>query len=462
MLLFALLALWALGAAFVSARWLLRWQRVSAVCCAATALPIAAPIPVKASRSSLEPGLVGIRYPVILIPEALVGALAGPELDAIIAHELSHARRRDNLTGLVQMAAEALCWFYPPVWWLGSPLVAERERACDEAVLAAGNDAEAYAESILKVCKFHVRSPLICAAGVSGTDLNARIEAIMHGCHTIRLTVARKWLLTAAGAAALALPTLAGMLVIPTASAAPRASATADASSAPQSTASAQAQIAKRRYEQARPRTAVAYNPADFDKYAGYYELAPGQYVHLWRNADRYLTQLTAQGPVEIFPDSQSEFFAKVVPAQITFETNSSGHVMGLVLHQGGLLIPGRKVSASVAKSGAAALDRRIKAGIASPGTEKALRRFIESMERGHPDYDDLSDNLATAVRAQEPITTPMFKKAGSLVSLKFKGVGVAGADIYDAAFAHGKLEFRISPLDSAGKIQGLNMRPLP
>jgi hypothetical protein len=40
---------------------------------------------------------------------------------------------------------------------------------------------------------------------------------------------------------------------------------------------------------------------------------------------------------VEIFPESDHEFFAKAVDAQITFVTDSSGRATGLILHQGGL-----------------------------------------------------------------------------------------------------------------------------
>ena len=48
------------------------------------------------------------------------------------------------------MLVEALFWFFPLVWWLGARLNTERERACDEAVLADGNDPQMYAAGILK------------------------------------------------------------------------------------------------------------------------------------------------------------------------------------------------------------------------------------------------------------------------------------------------------------------------
>jgi bla regulator protein blaR1 len=57
------------------------------------------------------------------------------------------------------MLVEAIFWFYPPVWWIRTRLIEERERACDEAVLQAGSAANVYAEGILNVCKFYVESP---------------------------------------------------------------------------------------------------------------------------------------------------------------------------------------------------------------------------------------------------------------------------------------------------------------
>src|SRR5215831_19436610 len=41
-------------------------------------------------------------------------------MEAILAHELCHVRRRDNLTATSQMAVQAVFWFHPLVWWLGA------------------------------------------------------------------------------------------------------------------------------------------------------------------------------------------------------------------------------------------------------------------------------------------------------------------------------------------------------
>ena len=101
----------------------------------------------------VEPGVFGIFRPVLLLPEGIAERLDQAQLEAILAHELCHIRRRDNLTAAIHMAVQATFWFHPLVWWLGARLVDERERACDEEVLRLGNKPQVYAEGILNVCK---------------------------------------------------------------------------------------------------------------------------------------------------------------------------------------------------------------------------------------------------------------------------------------------------------------------
>jgi bla regulator protein BlaR1 len=55
--------------------------------------------------------------------------LPPPQPEAVLAHELSHVRRRDNLTAAIHMIVEAVFWFHPLVWWIWVELVKERERA---------------------------------------------------------------------------------------------------------------------------------------------------------------------------------------------------------------------------------------------------------------------------------------------------------------------------------------------
>jgi CubicO group peptidase (beta-lactamase class C family) len=83
-------------------------------------------------------------------------------------------------------------------------------------------------------------------------------------------------------------------------------------------------------------RVAIALSPQVLDRYIGRYELAPGVFFILRRENDRLMAQLTGQSFLELFPESETEFFYKAVEAQITFVKDSQGRVTRLVLHQNG------------------------------------------------------------------------------------------------------------------------------
>jgi CubicO group peptidase (beta-lactamase class C family) len=89
--------------------------------------------------------------------------------------------------------------------------------------------------------------------------------------------------------------------------------------------------------------TAIEIDSAVLKAYEGEYELAPGFVLAVTLEGNRLMTQATGQGKVEIFASSPTEFFLKVVNAQITFVKDASGAVTGLVLHQGGRDMPAKK-----------------------------------------------------------------------------------------------------------------------
>jgi len=210
-----LLALWFGGCTVVLSLWWTRWRRIRAAVREATPLHLDAPVPVMSSPTQMEPGVFGVFRPVLLLPEGIADRLTHSQLQAILAHEFCHVRRRDNLAAFVHMAVEAIFWFHPLVWWIGARLVEERERACDEEVLRMGSEPLTYAEGILTVCKFYFESPLACASGVTGSELKKRIEGIMADRISYRLTVVKKLLLAIAGTVAVAGPIVIGVWNVP-------------------------------------------------------------------------------------------------------------------------------------------------------------------------------------------------------------------------------------------------------
>lgn len=203
---------WACGFAGVVLMRLRGWSRVRAAVRASMPAHLPAPVEIRSAPGLLEPGVVGVLRPVLLLPEGIEEKLTSTQLDAVLAHELCHVRRRDNLTSAIHMLVEAFFWFHPVVWWIGGRLVEERERACDEEVLRLGGDPRDYAGAILNVCKLYVESPLACVAGVTGADLKKRIEAIMSNRILFNLTAGRKAALAAACLTAIALPVAVGIL----------------------------------------------------------------------------------------------------------------------------------------------------------------------------------------------------------------------------------------------------------
>jgi bla regulator protein BlaR1 len=233
-----LFGIWGLGCAGVLIQSWRRWRQVRAIVRGSaplrtgraaalwsqprtSALANALGIELVSSQAALEPGVFGILRPVLYLPARIADSLSESELDAILRHELCHARRRDNLTAALHVVVQAIFWFHPLVWWLGSRLIEERERACDEYVLQSGVEPRVYAQGILQVCTQCLRSPSTWVAGVTGSSLKNRIEEIMTNRIVTRLTPGRKVFLAAAALLAVIGPVTIGIMNGPRLSAQP-------------------------------------------------------------------------------------------------------------------------------------------------------------------------------------------------------------------------------------------------
>jgi uncharacterized protein (TIGR03435 family) len=215
---------WVTGFVLVAVSWWRRWRQIRAALRAATPLRLPGGIEVMSSPEFIEPGVYGVWRPILLLPDGIANRLTPEELDAILAHELCHIRRRDNLAAAFHMAVEALFWFHPLVWWLGARLMEERERACDEEVLRMGSEPAVYAEGILKICELYTASPLPCAAGVTGGYLRKRIQEIMTNRTRPQLSAGKKLLLAAGGMLAVVVPIFVGIAGAPLRAQAPAVS----------------------------------------------------------------------------------------------------------------------------------------------------------------------------------------------------------------------------------------------
>src|SRR5579864_2371918 len=132
-------ALWLAGAGVMLVRLVLRIRAERRDSRAGAAAPVAGwlagGVPVKYGAGTQAPAVGGLLRPHIALPRGIERLLSGPELDAVLIHELTHARRRDNLVRLIYEVGLCLLWFHPLVWVSGSRLALYRELSCDESVI---------------------------------------------------------------------------------------------------------------------------------------------------------------------------------------------------------------------------------------------------------------------------------------------------------------------------------------
>jgi beta-lactamase regulating signal transducer with metallopeptidase domain len=170
-----LFAVWACGFLAIAIVRLTAWWRVKRALSVSVPfdleqIVIPAHVRVRSTPGWMEPGVVGIWRPIIVMPRDIREHLTPLQLEAIVAHEVHHIACFDNLTAAIQMVVEAVFWFHPVTWWIGSRLILERERACDEQALRVVDQPRTYAEGIVNVCKRYVDTSLACVSGVSGSD----------------------------------------------------------------------------------------------------------------------------------------------------------------------------------------------------------------------------------------------------------------------------------------------------
>lgn len=132
-------------------------------------------IPVHFASDAQGPQVTGLLFPRISLPFGIDHVLSEPELDAVLIHEETHAKRRDNLTRLVYEAGLCALWFHPLVWLGGSRLALYRELSCDERAIQSGH-AEDLLSALRKLADPVASSSLVTASSFLGHRL-ARLSA---------------------------------------------------------------------------------------------------------------------------------------------------------------------------------------------------------------------------------------------------------------------------------------------
>src|ERR1039457_1087360 len=125
------------------------------------------------------PVVIGYVRPVILVPVGLLAGMPVDQVEAILMHELAHIRRHDYLANLLQTVVESFLFYHPEIWWMSGVIRAEREKCCDDLVVAASGDAHRYAAALaaLEQTRWAANEAVLAA---TGGNLMKRIHRLLY------------------------------------------------------------------------------------------------------------------------------------------------------------------------------------------------------------------------------------------------------------------------------------------
>lgn len=142
------------------------------------------------------PAVVGVLWPVIMVPVSMLTGVPADQWRIMIAHELAHIRRWDPLVSLIQMVVESLLFFNPFVWWLNRIIRAEREACCDAVAARICGQPMSVAKTLIDVAaSIHrpvISSALAFAEPSSEGELSDRVLRLVQPDRAPRLRIS--WL----------------------------------------------------------------------------------------------------------------------------------------------------------------------------------------------------------------------------------------------------------------------------
>lgn len=131
-------------------------------------------IPVRFDDQHPSPSVRGVFHPQILLPVGIDQLLDRREFDAVLLHELAHARRRDNLIRLLYEAALCVLWFHPLKWLAGARMALYRELSCDESVIR-----RAHGRALVSaLAKLAVPEPSLFLQATASSHLSDRLARL--------------------------------------------------------------------------------------------------------------------------------------------------------------------------------------------------------------------------------------------------------------------------------------------
>jgi hypothetical protein len=210
---------------------------------------------------------------------------------------------------------------------------------------------------------------------------------------------------------------------------------------------------------------AVSVDAATLQRYVGHYSFGKPDIqavATVTLTGTQLRMQATGQQAFDINPQSATHFIldAGAIEIGLDFVTDGKGPATALVVHQNGQDVTMARIDDATSAQFAAKMAARIQSKTPQPGSEAAVRDWIDHMEKSQPlDYTKMSPQLAEAMKGQADQAAGIISSMGALQSLTFQGVEPSGADAYLAKFLTGSLLFHVV-IDSKGIISGFGVTP--
>jgi bla regulator protein BlaR1 len=409
-----ILWLWVAGTGLTSAfvmagMWQLRRQRLvwrqGTVCGAAVLI-----------SPDVGPAVLGVFRPQIVVPEWLVSAPLDTQRH-VIAHECAHVQARDSALLALSMVPILLAPWNPLLWWHACRLRMAIEVDCDRRLLSHGLDMKRYAEVLMQ---FGLRRVRLLGAMASMSESPSTLERRIT---LMTQPMVARWTVSSIALAVLAIGTVAAATsVVPP----------------------------PLRLAAATPNS----NSTGLDSYVGRYEFATVTILEIQRQHDE-LAAVFPGAPADLLSAGAADGFRyKDADATIHFERDAKGRITGLHFEQNGAVTYAPRVDSARVQAIRGEIAERYRKQVVAPGSELALRRLLEGIQSGSPNYSEMSPQLAGGTRTMLKSFQSTAQTVGPIQSIQFKGVSNAGWDRYQVTYAHGAANWQIA-LDEKGVIVG-------
>jgi Glyoxalase superfamily protein len=195
----------------------------------------------------------------------------------------------------------------------------------------------------------------------------------------------------------------------------------------------------------------VVLDGAVLDRYVGTYQFHRAV-ATVTRSESHLLVGMTRHRGFAYHATSDTEFFTKDHDARLNFKLGPDGVANVLVFKQGGAdhILP--RIDTAAAQALEREIESRISSRSAIPGSEAALRRLVDGIRSGLPNYAEMSAQLAEVTRKQLPRLHRHLSELGPIKSVDFLGVGTLGQDVYSVWHEAGASHWQIN-LDGDGTV---------